>query len=113
MSSDDSTRINVRLVLKESAAKELGRLSGDARKKALAQLVKIRDNPMVGAPLGNKAGANLTGYRKIYFDGTRKRVVWRVEGDRLIVVVMAIGNRDKGAVYKTILARIHEKEVGP
>jgi len=89
MSSGKSKSIEFRLVLKESALKELRSLEGDQRKKCLAQLVKIRDNPLVGERLGHRAGIDLTGYRKIYVDRKTLRIVWTIEGDT-IVVVMAI-----------------------
>ncbi len=104
--------IQIKVVFKKSAYEEFRELDGGVKKKVLAQLIKVRDNPLSGEPLGNKRGHDLTGYRKIYVDNRRVRIVWRFDLDRIVVVVMGIGPRDKGEVYMHILDRLAESEAG-
>lgn len=108
MSSAESTPSKVRLVFKKSAAEEFAKLDGSVKSKVAAQLQKIQENPLTGEPLGNKMGFNLTGYRKIYVDKKRIRIVWHVGVAGVVVTVIGIGPRDKGEVYRLVAERLGE-----
>lgn len=95
---------------KSSAWHEFKELDGSLKPLVAAQLVNIRENPLAGEPLGNKMGIDLTGYRKIYVARKKIRIVWQVLGDRAVVLVIGIGKRDKGEVYKTISRRLADHE---
>jgi len=94
------------VVLKEEAEKELSELSGRERILVFKQLKKISISPELGKALGNKQGYDLSGYRKMYADKKRIRIVYRIFEDLIIVEVVAIGKRDEMAVYKDASHRI-------
>lgn len=110
MSSSGQSPTNWRLVFKRSAYAEFLALDGAVRRKVASQLLKIRENPLVGEPLGHKMGINLTGYRKIYVDRKRIRIVWEVRDREIVVVVLGIGPRDKGKIYRLVARRVREPE---
>ncbi len=76
-------------------------------KEPLRKLLRKRlDNPHV--PGGALRGA-LEGYYKIKLRKQGYRLVYCVEDDVLIVMVMAIDKREDGVVYRSVLARFAEK----
>lgn len=113
MNSGKSTPSEFRVLFKESAYREFEVLDGSVKRKVAAQLLKIQENPLSGEPLGHKMGVNLTGYRKIYVDKKRIRIVWEVQAERVVVLVMGIGKREKGEIYKLIASRLGEKDIAP
>jgi len=97
--------MNYDIIFHKDAAKELGDLDGRERIAVLKQLKKIKENPELGEELGNKAGFNLTGYRKIYVDKKRIRIVYRIIEYRLLVYVISIGKRENMDVYRKANSR--------
>jgi hypothetical protein len=53
-----------------------------------------------------KANLNLTGYRKIYVDNKRVRIVYKIINNTIKVFVIAIGKRDDMEVYKKTAERL-------
>ncbi|MCL5677013.1 MAG: hypothetical protein M1602_03970 [Firmicutes bacterium] len=104
MSSEASTPTSLKLTFKRFAWDEVTRLDGSVKKKVLAQLVKIRDHPLVGEPLGR----NLAGCRKTYVNDKRLRIVWQVNPGK--VVILGVGKRDKDEIYGLIEGRFDEEE---
>jgi mRNA interferase RelE/StbE len=51
-------------------------------------------------------GGNLTGYRKLVVGRKDYRIVYRVEPDGTIAVVMVIGKRADNEAYQLALARV-------
>jgi len=94
----------MKLTFKRSAWEEVIELDGSVKKKVLAQLVKICDNPLAGEPLGG----DLAGYRKIYVNDKRLRIVWQVQPNK--VVILGVGKRDKSEIYRLIKGRFGEEE---
>jgi len=88
------------------AEKELNSLNKSVKLIVLKQINKISQSPYLGEMLGNKAGLDLTGYRKIYADNKRIRIVYEIIEDDLIVYIIAIGKRDDMEVYKSAFKRI-------
>lgn len=70
------------------------------------KLKKIAENPMVGVELGNKANMNLTGYKKVYVDKKRVRIVYKIVEDKVVVYVIAVGKRDDMEVYEKASNRL-------
>lgn len=82
-------------------------LDGAVRKKAAKKIDALAENPFLGKPLGNKQGLDLTGFYKIYVDKKKYRIVYRLIGEYVEVIeVVAIGRRDKDAVYKLVTSRL-------
>ncbi len=94
------------LIFNNEAKKELDELDGSIRILVLKQIKKIMDNPELGVALGNKVGLNLTGFRKMYVFRKKIRIVYRIIEDKLIIYIISIGKRDKGAVNDVIGRRI-------
>ena len=92
--------------LTEAAERDFAALDGLLRKLARKKLAKLEENPFAGEELQNKAGFDLRGYYKLYFSGTRYRIVYRIDNEILLVLVIGIGERAHGAVYSMVGRRI-------
>ena len=88
------------------ALAELQALDGRLRQLVAKQLFKLQENPLAGKELGNRAGIDLTGYRKLYLDNRRVRIVYRFRQEILIVYVVSIGKRVDLAVYLEAARRV-------
>lgn len=92
-----------RLLFLPSALKEWQALDGSV-KEPLRQLLKKRlDNPHVP---GSALHGALRGFYKIKLRKQGIRLVYGVEDDALVVVVMAVDKRADEAVYRSALARL-------
>lgn len=86
----------------EDAFKEWKKLGRDVRKQFARKLEERLVQPRV-------ASARLSGMRdcyKIKLKSAGYRLVYQVEDDKLIVLVVAIGRRERNAVYKTAAGRV-------
>ena len=95
-----------RLQFVPSAWVEWQKLDGSVREPLRKLLKKRLDNPHVpGAALH---GA-LAGYYKIKLNKQGYRLVYGVQDDVLIVIVMAVDKREDSVVYQSAVARVSEK----
>ena len=69
-------------------------------------LRKRLDNPHVP---GGALHGDLAGYYKIKLNKQGFRLVYGVEEDALVVMVMAVDKREDSVVYRSALARIMQK----
>jgi mRNA interferase RelE/StbE len=99
--------------LTEAAAEDFAALDGSLRKLARNKLGKLQENPFIGEELRNRPGCDLRGYYKLYFNGTRYRIVYRIENDLLLVLIIGIGQRAHGAVYRMVAGRIDDPQESP
>ena len=74
--------------------------------KYLKKLKQIQQSPQIGENLGNKNGMNLSGFKKVYIDKKRVRIVFEVQDDILTVYTIAVGQRDDMEVYKKAFDRL-------
>ncbi len=88
------------------AQKELDSLDNSVRIIVLKQILKIRENPEIGHILGNKAGMDLSKFRKMYAFKKKIRIVYEIINEELIVYIISIGKREKGKVYEDSFRRI-------
>lgn len=95
--------------LTEAAAQDFAALDGSLRKLARKKLAQLETNPHIGEELQNHPGCDLRGYYKLYFNGTRYRIVYRIENDVLVVLIIGIGQRAHGAVYRMVSGRVNEE----
>jgi mRNA interferase RelE/StbE len=95
-----------RIVLKAEADKELEELSQRERVLVFKQFKKIASSPELGKPLGNKAGFDLSGCRKMYVDKKRIRIVYAIVDEQIVIEIIAIGKRDDMEVYKNAADRL-------
>lgn len=98
------TKWNVKFL--PEALNDLRNLDNSTRKRILSLVPKLESDPMnYGEALGNKFGLNLTTFYKITpVDGYR--VIYSVQKKEVIVIVLAVGKRERGKVYKTAPKRI-------
>ncbi|RFO95615.1 type II toxin-antitoxin system mRNA interferase toxin, RelE/StbE family [Rhodoferax lacus] len=95
-----------RLQFVPSAWAEWQKLDGSVKEPMRRLLKKRLDNPHVpGAALH---GA-LAGHYKIKLNKQGYRLVYGVQDDVLIVMVMAVDKREDSVVYQSAMARVSEK----
>jgi mRNA interferase RelE/StbE len=91
-----------RLVFKSQALKEWTKLGGNVREQFRKKLAERIDNPRVES-------AKLSGLPDCYKIKLRAagfRLVYRVDEDRLTVIVITVGRRDRNLVYKVAAGRL-------
>jgi mRNA interferase RelE/StbE len=98
--------MNYKIVLKEEADYDLSNLSHNQQILIFKQFKKLTLSPQLGIKLSNKAGYDLTGYRKMYVDKKRLRIVYKILDDMVVVEIIAISKRDDIEVYKKASNRI-------
>ncbi len=89
-----------------SAWAEWQKLDGSVKEPLRKLLKKRLDNPHV---LGAALHGALTGHYKIKLNKQGYRLVYGVEDDVLIVMVMAVDKREDSAVYQSAMARVSAK----
>ena len=62
---------------------EFTALDGRLTKLVAKQVKKISLSPELGQKLGNKAGCDLNGYRKMYTDSKRIRIVYQIIEEKI------------------------------
>ena len=98
--------MNYEIILKEEADEELNALSNRERILVFKQFKKISSSPELGKLLGNKAGYDLSGCRKMYADKKRIRIVYTILDNQIVIEIIAIGKRDEMEVYKDAAERL-------
>lgn len=88
---------------------DLKQLDHRVRLLVFKQLKKLSQSPQLGDLLGNKAGMDLSGCRKMYVDHKRVRIVYRIIEEVIVVEVIAIAQRDDMSVYREASQRIGSK----
>ena len=74
--------------------------------KVFKKLKQIQQSPQIGENLGNKNGMNLSGFKKVYIDKKRVRIVFEVQDDILTIYTITVGQRDDMEVYKKAFDRL-------
>jgi len=92
--------MNYKLEVKEEVEKDLSKLSSTQKMLVYKQFKKLQASPELGQLLGNKNGYNLSGYRKMYVDKKKVRIVYTILEEIITVEVIAVGKRDDMAVYE-------------
>lgn len=88
------------------AQQDFDRLDGSQKKIVRKAIEKVRQNPLpveeggYGKPLGNKDGHNLTGLLKIKILAAGIRIVYKLEPQGEIMVLVVIGMRGDDEVYE-------------
>jgi mRNA interferase RelE/StbE len=88
------------------AAREFDALDGSLKKLAAKQIDKLTERPELGETLGKRMGIDLTGYRKIYFGKKGFRIVYEIRHQRLVVLIIGIGRREREEIYREIARRM-------
>lgn len=91
-----------RLVFKADAHKEWKKLGAPVRAQFETKLKKLLASPRI-------ASAKLREFPDCYRIKLRKagyRLVYRVDDDRIVVIVIAVGRRERNEVYATAAKRL-------
>lgn len=99
------TKHKYRLQFVPSAWAEWQALDGSVKEPLRKLLKKRLDNPHVP---GSELHGALAGHYKIKLRKQGYRLVYGVQDDALIVMVMSVDKREDSAVYQSALARIAE-----
>ena len=99
-------KMTYKLTFKEGVEKDLSKLSHAQEMLVLKQFQKLKTSPELGKPLGNKAGYNLSGCKKMCVDKKKIRIVYRIIDDEIIVEVIVVGKREDMKVYAEASERL-------
>ena len=105
MPSETSQKYKYRLQFVPSAWAEWQALDGSVKEPLRKLLKKRLENPHV--PGGELHGA-LAGYYKIKLRKQGYRLVYGVEDDILMVMVMAVDKREDSSVYESAMLRMSQ-----
>ncbi len=94
-----------KIVLKKEVEDDINKLTTTQKILVFKQFKKLENLPQLGAKLGNKAGLDLSGFRKLYVDKKKIRIVYRILEDKILVEVVAVGKREDMKVYKNAFKR--------
>ncbi len=87
------------VVLHPDLHSDLKKLSKAQQILVFKQFKKLQSAPELGALLDNKNGHDLSGFRKLYVERKKIRIVYRIVKEKIVVEVIAVGKRDDMAVY--------------
>jgi mRNA interferase RelE/StbE len=93
-----------RLAFLPSALKEWEKLGANIREQFKKRLAERLHNPHVATA----RLSSLEGCYKIKLRAAGYRLVYRVEEERVTVVVVAVGKRDRNIVYKIASGRVRK-----
>ncbi len=91
---------------KSEAEREFKALDKAIQQQAFSQFKKLVNSPELGEHLGDRAGFNLTGYRKLYFFQKKYRIVYEFDQKNKEVVIYAVGKRENMKVYQELARRL-------
>ena len=101
-----SEKYKYKLFLLPQALTEWNALDGSVKDNLKKLLAKRLDNPHVP---GGELHGDLKGCYKIKLNKQGIRLVYAVEDDKLIVMVMSVDKREDSIVYKSAVTRMTEK----
>ncbi len=94
------------LILHPDIEKDFKKLSKTQQVLVFKQFEKLKDASELGDYLGNKAGYNLSGLRKLYVDRKKIRIVYQIIETHIVVEVIVVGKREDMAVYAKAAERL-------
>ena len=94
--------MSYRLVFKAQAKKEWDKLDANIRKQFKKKLVERIEEPRIES---SRLSGMQDGY-KIKLRGAGYRMVYQVRDNELVVSVVAVGKRERNAVYKAAVKRV-------
>ncbi len=87
------------------AYEELQKLNKSIQILFTKKLKQILNSPEIGIKLGNKNNLNLAGFKKVYFNNKKYRIVYGIIEEEIIIYIIAIGKREEMDVYKKAVSR--------
>jgi mRNA interferase RelE/StbE len=98
-------QMTYKIIIHPEAAKEIAALDHRVRLLVFKQIKQLSQMPGLGAQLGNKMGMNLSGFRKVYVDKKRIRIVYKIFEELILVQIIAVGKREGMQVYEKAAKR--------
>lgn len=95
--------VQYELAFEREALDEWQKLDGSVKQALKTQLAKRLVQPHIP---GDRLRTPLTNCYKIKLRKQGYRLIYRVDDTRIIVVVIAVGRRDKNAVYEAAIKRL-------
>jgi len=89
------------------AKEELKKLNNSIQILFTKKLKQILNTPEIGINLGNKNNLKLAGFKKVYFNNKKHRIVYQIIEDKVIVYIIAVGKREEMDVYKKADSRVN------
>ena len=102
------SQLRYKVLFHPDAAKEVARLDNRVKLLVLKQIKKLSITPGLGSELGNRHGINLSGFRKLYADKKKIRIVYKIVDEKVLVQIIAIGKREGMNVYQKAATRLQE-----
>jgi len=93
--------MNYKVIFIEDVYKDLQKLDKSLQIEILKVIKKLEENPYLGKPLKG----NLKNFYKIYVFRKKYRIVYTLEENNLIILIVGIGKRDKEKIYKIVEKR--------
>jgi len=98
------------IVFHPKARDDFEALDLSVKKDVTKKIDALSENLLLGKPLGNKMGLDLTDCYKLYVHNKKYRIVYRLIGEYIeLIEIIAIGKRDRENVYKIAAKRIKEE----
>ena len=91
--------MSYKILLKEEVEEDIKKLTKAQKILVFKQFKKLEKSPQLGERLGNKAGYDLSGLRKLYVDKKKIRIVYTIYEEKIVVEVVAVGKREDMRVY--------------
>jgi len=101
-----------RIQLTELAAQMLGSIESNSRSQIIAKIEQLKSDPKL---LGKNLVGPLKEFRTVRAAGQRYRIIYRIEEEQVIVLVVAVGIRksgDKKDIYELMKKFIKTGIVG-
>lgn len=95
-----------KIVVKREVEDDLKKLTKAQKILVFKQFKKLESSPQLGVQLGNRAGFDLSGLRKLYVDKKKIRIIYRIYEERIVVEVIAVGKREDMKVYAEANRRV-------
>ena len=102
-------QMTYKIIIHPEASKEIAALDHRVRLLVFKQIKKLSQMPGLGALLGNKMGMNLSGFRKVYVDRKRIRIVYKIIEELILVQIISVGKREGMHVYEGAAKRTQSK----
>jgi mRNA interferase RelE/StbE len=92
------------------AKKELKKLNNSIQILFTKKLKQILNSPEIGIKLGNKNNLKLAGFKKVYFNNKKHRIVYETIENKVLIYIIAVGKREEMNVYKKASSRVDYKK---
>lgn len=95
------------VTLTEDARDDFLGFDRSVQRAILKGLLKLRASPELrGRALGSTHGGNLTGFRRLVVGNRDHRIIYKVEEDGTLVVVLVIADRADDECYRLAVSRL-------